>query len=284
VLINLLLKDATRCATSRVQHKTRLSLVCSAISASSFLLRLLFSSAFLHHETKTFAMSRMSKESTPWPRYLWIAPLLAGTSWILTLTVMLFYWVAKGRPRLPMQSNPYVAFISDIGAFALQPFFIGGCTLTSLSFGLTVYAVHYARYSPYLYRISDDVRWRKVCSASAMICGLAASTALLLLSIFDTYEYHSMHATILMVCFGGLALCMVFTTAVWWDHTWWVRNEEGLRKWCLVSNALVAVQLCFTIAFVSFMWTNHMRVAGILEWIMTYTGAVYLLTFIGYLR
>ena len=47
---------------------------------------------------------------SPWHRHLWLAPLVAGTAWFATLTVLLLYWIAQGRPRLPMQSNPYIAY------------------------------------------------------------------------------------------------------------------------------------------------------------------------------
>ena len=98
---------------------------------------------------------------------------------------------------------------------------------------MTVYAVHYARYSPALYAISDDVMWRKVASGAAFVSGLVAGAALLLIAVFDTYEFHDTHAITLLICLFGLAGCMCFTTAVWWDMTWWVRKERsgGVRKW-----------------------------------------------------
>lgn len=40
-----------------------------------------------------------------------LLPLVAGTTWIITLLTLLIYWLAEGRPRYPGQSNPYVAFV-----------------------------------------------------------------------------------------------------------------------------------------------------------------------------
>ena len=61
-----------------------------------------------------------------------ILPLTCGTVWLITLLTLLIYWLAEGRPRYPGQTNPSVAFISDIGAFRLQPLFITGGILSSL--------------------------------------------------------------------------------------------------------------------------------------------------------
>lgn len=44
-----------------------------------------------------------------WRSYLWLLPAVAGTTWLIMLTTLLAYWLAAGRPRLPMQSNPYIA-------------------------------------------------------------------------------------------------------------------------------------------------------------------------------
>lgn len=55
-------------------------------------------------------------------------PLTTGIVWAITLLALLIYWLADARPRYPGQANPYVAFVSDMGAFRLQPLFItGGC-------------------------------------------------------------------------------------------------------------------------------------------------------------
>lgn len=48
---------------------------------------------------------------------LWIIPFVAGTTWFVTITALLATWLAKGMPRYPKQSNPYVAYVR------LSPFF-----------------------------------------------------------------------------------------------------------------------------------------------------------------
>ncbi|KAL9073809.1 MAG: hypothetical protein Q9161_002641 [Pseudevernia consocians] len=77
--------------------------------------------------------------------HLKLLPLVSGTVWVTTLLALLIYWLSEGRPRYPGQANPYVAFISDIGAFRLQPLFISGGVIASLTLTGTIVSVHVAR-------------------------------------------------------------------------------------------------------------------------------------------
>lgn len=76
-------------------------------------------------------------------RKLWIFPLAAGLAWFSTLSILMLRWLAIGQPRYPGQVNPELPFISDIGAFVLQPVFIAGCAVTGVTFAGTVFAVHH---------------------------------------------------------------------------------------------------------------------------------------------
>jgi len=217
-------------------------------------------------------------------RYLWVFPLVAGSAWFLTLSILLIHWLAAGRPRYPGQSNPYVAYISDIAAFEYKPVFIAGCTITALAFAVTVFAVHYARYSVHFYGLTGDARWRKMTSIFTLLCGLWAATSLLLLTVFDTFHAHQRHGVLLLSCFGGLLLAAFTTTVVWFDQAWKPSDWEGLRKWCLASNAWVVIDIAVGVAFTVLVYSSWMRTAGILEWALTYAGAFWLLTFAGYLK
>ncbi|EXJ82131.1 hypothetical protein A1O1_08200 [Capronia coronata CBS 617.96] len=242
-------------------------------------------------------------------RYLWLFPLIAGTSWGLTLSILLIYWLAQGRPRYPDQWNPYVAYISNIAAFELKPVFITGCTITAVSFALTVVAVHYARYSSHLYGLVEDAKWKKSTSVFAMLCGLWASLSLLLLTIYDTYHAADRHRILLLSCFAGLGITLITTGVVWFDQTWGPSRLEGLRKWlllplflasvlrflkdtetdksrirCIASNVLVVVIVALATSFTVLLYNSWWKTARILEWVLTYMGAFWLLTFIGYLK
>ncbi|OJK03277.1 hypothetical protein ASPACDRAFT_1865378 [Aspergillus aculeatus ATCC 16872] len=82
------------------------------------------------------------------PSRLPIFPSLAGSVWFLTLASLLLTWLARGMPQYPGQSNPHVAFISDIASFELKPLFLIGASMTAVGFWFTVAAVHVMRYEP----------------------------------------------------------------------------------------------------------------------------------------
>lgn len=162
---------------------------------------------------------------------LWVFPLVAGTSWFSTLSILLLRWLALGRPRYPGQVNPEIPFISDIAAFNFQPVFIVGCAVTGVSFAGTVFAVHHVRYSPVFYGLADDAPWRQATSLLALFIGFFASVCLVCLSIFDTFENSDEHRYILMCTFAGLGLASILTAVVWWDEACGMARFAGLRKW-----------------------------------------------------
>ncbi|PYH88093.1 hypothetical protein BO71DRAFT_366067 [Aspergillus ellipticus CBS 707.79] len=82
------------------------------------------------------------------PSRLRIFPFLAGSVWFLTLSTLLLTWLGRGMPKYPGQSNPHVAFISDIASFELKPLFLVGASMTAVGFLFTVAAVHVMRYEP----------------------------------------------------------------------------------------------------------------------------------------
>ena len=166
-------------------------------------------------------------------RRLWLFPLLAGSFWFLTLTILLLRWLVMGRPRYPGQVNPDVPFISDIAAHQFKPVFIVGSALTGVCFFGAVFAVHHVRYSPRFYGLIDDAPWRQAVSLIALVSGLAAAVSLCLLSIFDTHDANVRHRRLLMGTFGGLGISAITTTAVWWDQIWGPAVFRGLRKWYL---------------------------------------------------
>lgn len=169
--------------------------------------------------------------------------LVGGRATASTSTVKSLYSVCR-NPKLNPRTIPFIqyeqvgsftdvdlfSFISDIGAFHLKPVFIAGCTITALTFMGTIFSVHYVRYSSHTYALQDS-RWRKAVSVVAVVSGLVACGALLLLTIYDTYKFHEVHLKLLLTCFGGLGLSMISTTVVWFDQTWKPSKFERLRRW-----------------------------------------------------
>lgn len=56
------------------------------------------------------------------------------------------------------------------------------------------------------------------------------------------------------------------------------------RTGCIASNAWVLVDIALEVSFTIVLRGPWMRTAGILEWALTYVGAFWLLTFVGYLK
>ncbi|RAL04972.1 uncharacterized protein BO80DRAFT_373281 [Aspergillus ibericus CBS 121593] len=188
------------------------------------------------------------------PSRLIIFPSLAGSVWFLTLAALLLTWLGRGMPVYPGQSNPDVAFISDIASFELKPLFLVGASMTAVGFLFTVAAVHVMRYEPGFALIrcpvvsdtSDEAtanepgnvnnhnardhitgdesdtdedqettKTLKVISLFSIFASGMASTALILLGIMDTFRYKFAHHIFLRVCFGGLALQSAGTAIVY---------------------------------------------------------------------
>ncbi|KAF2457416.1 Frag1/DRAM/Sfk1 [Lineolata rhizophorae] len=212
---------------------------------------------------------------------LWLFPLVAAVIWFATLLTLLIRWLVRGMPKYPDQSNPLVAFISDIAAFEMKPVFLVGGSITAVAFVGTVCSVHYARYHHSMYGIYD-VRWKLWLSILSVIAGIVASSGLVLLGIMDTFRHHEEHNILLKICFGGLSVCAICTSIVYWDQTKKPSPFRRLRLYCIASTAVVALEVCLAIPFMFFMYTGWYRFAGVLEWVICFTGVFYILAFVGF--
>ncbi|KAF1981203.1 hypothetical protein K402DRAFT_241637 [Aulographum hederae CBS 113979] len=227
--------------------------------------------------------SRLKEKCSVPLHYLWMLPLISGLSWLIMLFTLLFFWIGRGCPKYPKQSNPYVAMISDIGAFELKPLFITFSTLTGLTFIATISSVHYARYSPRMYYIQDSTTSSiRTLSILSIISSVVAGVSLVFLSIFDTFRWHNYHNQFLMGCFGGLAGCMVLTTVVYLDQTRKPSRFTRLRFYCTVNMVIVWIEVVLGVIFVITINTSHYRTAGFLEWTITILGGFYILAFVGF--
>ncbi|KAF1963239.1 hypothetical protein CC80DRAFT_294 [Byssothecium circinans] len=212
---------------------------------------------------------------------LWLFPVVAGTSWFVTLAAMLLTWIGRGCPHYPGQQNPYVAFISDIAAFQLKPLFLVGSLTTASCFIATVVAVHASRYDRHMYGI-EDVAWKRWTSTMAMLSGVVAGLGLTLLAVLDTFRFHTEHAVLLLVCLIGLSLSMVLTTVVYWDQAWKPTPFRRLRTYCVTGTVIVFVDFALGVGFYTLLQLLYWRTAGVLEWVMAFTGAFYLFSLAGF--
>ncbi|CAF9936245.1 MAG: hypothetical protein HETSPECPRED_010271 [Heterodermia speciosa] len=232
-------------------------------------------------------------------RSLRLLPLVAGTAWSITLLALLIYWLAEGRPRYPFQSNPYVAYISDIGAFRLKPVFIVGALLTSTTLLGTIITVHLA-FHQHRNRhrgLFTEHRWKytKVSSIIACIFAFASCPCQICLPIFDNHRKHQIHQVLLSLALLGTGVTALCTTITFWGEMWPPRKEESpheaktetplgtrRRRSIMASNTLFMIEIVLGTCFIAFLWTGSYRVAGILEWVMSFLFTGYFWAFVGF--
>ncbi|KAL8927220.1 MAG: hypothetical protein Q9208_002396 [Pyrenodesmia sp. 3 TL-2023] len=162
-------------------------------------------------------------------RFYYLLPLVGGTAWFFTLAALWGYWLGQGRPVYPSQLNPYVAFISDIGAYRLKPLFIAGGTVTAIAYAGTIFAAHHVRYDPDGYGIKD-ARWKKVLSIVALVAGVTASVGCISMTIFDTKHYTTLHRPMLLATFLGIALSACCTEVVYVEQMKPSTEFKEMRK------------------------------------------------------
>lgn len=221
-----------------------------------------------------------------------ILPLICGTVWAITLLTLLIYWLAEGRPRYPGQSNPFVAFISDIGAFRLQPLFITGGIVSSLTLTGTIISVHLARRERRLSASAQkglgdgqQAGYEKWVSVLACLVEVAACPCRICITLFNNKDHPRFHHTFLFLALAGTALSCICTTFVLWTEMWKgpARGNELLRRSCVFSNCLLVVELFLGSTFTGLLWTGQFRSAGCVEWVMVFVFTFYFWTFIGLL-
>ena len=219
--------------------------------------------------------------------YLRLIPIITGVAWLTTLSVLFIYWFAQGRPRYPAQSNPYVAFISDIGACALQPLFIAGGTMTAITLLGTIVCVHLVFHREYgLKNRGKPQRYKKVFSVLACLFQGVSCPCQICLTVFDNKRYPRIHRMLLLGAFAGTALSAVCTTVVFCGEMW--REEQAkevkIRRQSVITSTIIfGIEFCMGIAFTILLYLRFYRISGILEWVMAFLFTFYFLAFTGFL-
>ena len=221
-------------------------------------------------------------------QHLKLLPLVSGTVWVITLLTLLIYWLAEGCPRYPGQVNPYVAFISDIGAFRLKPLFITGGIITSLTLTGTIVSAHLARRErrPSTQKPGDQqARYEKWISILACLFDVAACPCRICITLFDNHGHPSLHRTFLFLGLAGTALSCICTAFVLWSEMWTgpARGSELLRRSCVFSNSLLVVEVLLGSTFTGLLWTGQFKAGGFVEWVMAFVFTFYFWAFVGLL-
>ncbi|KAJ7220106.1 Frag1/DRAM/Sfk1 family-domain-containing protein [Mycena pura] len=228
-----------------------------------------------------FTVAPRSTDSEPHPHahwgYVWI-PIFAAFMWFGTILAMLITWLAQGgtsRPRYASQSQS-IAYISDVGADILKPLFVTGCSITAVTFFLSLVVERYLRHSG---RLVPTMRRReKVFSVLAVLGSAVGGAGLILLSVFDTKRFPRLHRGFLLMYMVGVALSAIFTLS---QYRWISKSFRYLRQLRIayiakgiIAGVLVVLAIAFGVAL-----DTKPNVGAVLEWTISFGFTFYLLTF-----
>lgn len=195
----------------------------------------------------------------------WFLPAFAGTVWLGTLLGMLLYWVTAGEPHYSeMGAGQRIAYISDIGATFLQPLFIAGSTTMVVIFDLAFISERWLRHKGRLthnYAVSE-----KVLSIFAIIFAIVGAAGLILLSIFDTKQYPTVHDSMLVVFIAGYVISAIFICAEYQRLGIHFREYRILRVSFWIKLAFIFIEVALAIAFGVLEFSGHYNSSAILEW------------------
>ncbi|PPR03679.1 hypothetical protein CVT24_007800, partial [Panaeolus cyanescens] len=183
------------------------------------------------------------------------------------------------RPILPVFEPNLIAdrdamgHAHHIGASYLKPLFIAGCSVTAASFFLSLVIERYLRHSG-----------REQVLASLAVLGSAiGGLGLILLSVFDTKHFPSVHRSFLIVFIVGVALSAIFTIA---EYRYISQDFEGLQELkiaYIVKGVITLILIALSIAFAVTLF-RATDVGAVLEWVIAFGFTFFLLTFVSDLR
>ncbi|CAK5268832.1 unnamed protein product, partial [Mycena citricolor] len=209
--------------------------------------------------------------------YIWI-PLFGAFIWFGTILSMLITWLAQGgtgRPRYPSQDSS-VPYISDVGADLLKPLFVTGCCITAVALVVSLSLERYLRHSGRL--IPAMRRREKVFSTLAVLSAFIGGLGIILLSIFDTKRFPTLHDIFLLVFMVGVVLSALFTCVEyrWISHDF--RFIRELRRAYIAKGLIAFILVVLAIAFAA-TFTSSTSTGAILEWTIALGFTFYMLTF-----
>jgi len=208
-----------------------------------------------------------------------MVPVISACMWLAMLLTMFIHWEVIGHPIYPSEEKGQtIAYISDVGAFALKPLFISGAVVTTVFLDLGFMAERWLRHTGRLAPNTSTAQ--KVLSVLAIICAVAGSCGLICLTIFDTYHYPRTHDGLLLLFIAGYILSAVFLCAEYQRLGIHYRNHHILRISFWVKLLFIIVEVIMAIIFAATSWGGHRNVAAIVEWLIALIFTFYVLSFL----
>ncbi|KAK1927747.1 Frag1/DRAM/Sfk1 family-domain-containing protein [Papiliotrema laurentii] len=187
----------------------------------------------LHLNTRTFTSHLF------FGPYIFI-PLIGGLTWLGGILALLLLWVTDGKPRY-RGDEASVVFISDVGAVH-KTLFIVICSVTAGCYVLSLFAERWLRH---IDRLPVDLRIReKIFDWLAICFGIIGSAALILLSVFDTFNHSTVHWSMTLVFIVGIALSAIFQAG----EIWSLHKDHPDRKSLLRNSIYKLIVVGFAVA------------------------------------
>ncbi|KAG5367903.1 Protein SFK1 [Yarrowia sp. C11] len=209
-------------------------------------------------------------------RFFWIVPLLACVVWWGMLIALLTAWAVQGKPIYDfMDPDDKVAYISDVGATSLKPVFVA-CAATQG--GLFMAALIFERWMRHKGRLlRNHQQAEKWLSVGAIIFGIFGQVGIILVSIFDTKNHHSVHVGCLVLFIVGIGISAILNSA---EYTLLDKNYPDVRRLrtsYILRWIWVAIAIVLAIIFAVCNNRDKPNVAAGFEWSLSFFYGFYLL-------
>lgn len=169
-----------------------------------------------------------------------------------------------------------IAYISDIGASGVKALFVAGASVTALFFFLTLLVIRFN------IKLKRRLEWWT--DALSLLFGTMGAVALVLLTVFDTKRYTSLHRLFLFLFMLGVVLSAIFTTIEYRRLGRTYGEQKVLRMSYQAKRAIFIIELLLSIAFGVTMYKKMQNAAAILEWLIAFIFTFYVLSFFFDLR
>lgn len=232
--------------------------------------------------------------------FLVVAPILAAVAWISTILALLILWLHDGQPKYEVTS-PDVSFISHIGSH-YKTLFIVGASVTAFFFVVTlcIFIFHHRNMWKQRRNGGSDgdgrmpmTTYRKPRTWAdflSFLLGIISSSALVLLTIYDSAHYDTLHWVFTLVFAFTAILCAVFNLIG-------ISISRSLKRRKMSSFFLkiffIVLSTGFLFGMIFLMYScrsngmalspscNHTRsIAAILEWGLAGLFFIFILTWI----
>ncbi|KAK9422021.1 putative Frag1/DRAM/Sfk1 family protein [Seiridium unicorne] len=209
----------------------------------------------------------------------WWFPIISGLMWLATLLGLLLHWIIDTH-RIhysSMGDTQHIAYISDVGAAELKPFFVVGCVITTIFLDLSFATDRWLRHKGRL--VPNTTMGEKVLSGLTIFFALIGTVGLCFLSGFDTAHYPRLHDIFLLLFIAGYIISAIF---ICWEYQRLgikYREHRVLRISFWIKLVFIIVELFLAIAFIVTNFRGIYDVAAILEWVIAFIFSLYVFSF-----